>query len=342
MTGSLAQVNADFATLADNEATAASDTISLSASDSLGNSSAAASINVQVTGQNYTLTTASTTITGTEANDTITAKNVTLLSHDHISGGGGTNTLVLSEGGSFDLGASAQLANIQTVSAAEGQAATSGGAGGMQYVYLRDGLNVMLNVASGTAATGNTNPETIMIYGGADSSVINLGSGTDDVVLGSATETINLSKTGIALIQGISSQAGALISGSTSQATTNLEITDAGGIAVLNIADTNLTAKLDGATNLMLSKMQFITADGSAGGSNITALATNQTLLGGAGDTLIGSTAFGDLFKGSSTLLNQDIIQNFGGSDQLDLTDMLASKVTSLTWPPGNGDGWHP
>jgi hypothetical protein len=338
ITGSLAQVNADLATLTDTDTTAGSDTITVATADSLGNQ-ATASIAVQLLGQNYTLTTAPATITGTVANDTITATSGTLLSHDHIDGGTGTNTLVLSGGGSFDLGAPAQLADIQIVSAAEGQVATSGGTSGVQYVYLRDGMNVTLNVASGTPTAGNSNPETITIYGGADSSVINLGSGTDNVVLGSATETINVSKTGTALIQGISSQAGALINGSTNQTATSLEITDSGGTAVLNSADTNLTVKLDGATNLTLSKMQFITADGSAGGSTITALASNQTLLGGAGDTLIGSTAFGDLFKGTSALLNQNVIQNFGGSDQIDLTDILASKVTSFIWGTGTGGG---
>lgn len=93
-----------------------------------------------------------------------------------------------------------------------------------------------------------------------------------------------------------------------------------------------------GATNLMLSPMQFVGASGSAG-STITALGANQTLLGGAGDTLIGSTAFGDLFKGTAASMNHDIIRNFGGSDQIDITNILASKVTKLTWTPGTGGG---
>jgi hypothetical protein len=339
ISGSLAQVNADLATLTDTDAVAASDTITLTATDNFGNSATPATVAIQVVGQNDTLTAAPTTIVGTAANDTITATNSTLISRDHIDGGGGTNTLVLSGSGSFDLGAPAQLINIQQVSATTGQApASGGGAGGVQTVYLRDGLNVTLNVAAGVTAAGNTNPQTITIYGGADSSVINLGGGVEDVVLGSATETVTASATGTAFIQGLSSQAGSLIVGS-SQASTSLEITDTGGTAVLNAADSNLTVKLDGATNLMLNKMQFITADGSVGGSTITALATNQTLLGGAGDTLIGSTAYGDFFEGSSALLNQDIIQNFGGSDQIDLTDILASKVTGLNWIAGNGGG---
>jgi hypothetical protein len=83
----------------------------------------------------------------------------------------------------------------------------------------------------------------------------------------------------------------------------------------------------------------FIIADGSVGSSTITALVANQTLLGGTGDTLVGATAFGDLFKGTSVLLNGDTIKNFGGSDQIDLTDVTESKVTGLTYTPGSGSG---
>jgi hypothetical protein len=203
---------------------------------------------------------------------------------------------------------------------------------------MRSGLNVTLNVASGTPATGNTNPETINIYGSADTSVFNLGNGTDDVVLGSATETVNASKTGTAVIQGLSSQAGALIVGN-SQTTTTLNITDTGGTAVLNTADTELTVKVTGATNLTLSTMRFITADGSAGNSTLTALASGQTMIGGTGDTLVGFTGFGDLFEGTAALLNQDMIKNFGGSDQIDLTNILESQVTGLGWTPDSGGG---
>ena len=339
LTGTLAQVNADLATLSDTDATLPSDTIAVTATDSLGNSAVAASIAIQFVGTTYTLTPAPVTITGTAENDTIIATNATLISPDHISGGAGANRLVLSGGGSFDLGAPSQLASIQVVSAAEGQApVTAGSLTGIQTIYMRSGLNVTLNVASGTPATGNTNPETINIYGSADSSVFNLGNGTDDVVLGSATETVNASKTGTAVIQGLSSQAGALIVGN-SQTTTTLNITDTGGTAVLNTADTELTVKLTGATNLTLSTMRFITADGSAGNSTLTALASGQTMIGGTGDTLVGFTGFGDLFEGTAALLNQDMIKNFGGSDQIDLTNILESQVTGLGWTPDSGGG---
>jgi hypothetical protein len=338
ITGSLAQVNADLATLTDNDATVAEDTISISTSDSLGNTGTTATTTVQFVGTTYTLTAAPKTITGGYGNDTIIATNATLISPDHIDGGGGTNSLELSGGGSFDLGAPATLTNIQTVSAAEGQAPTGSGMTGVQTIYMRSGLNVTLNVASGTPAGGNSNPETIFIYGNADSSTFNLGDGTDNVVLGSATETVNASATGTALIQGLSTQAGALINGN-GQTTTQLQITDSGGTATLNAADTELTVKLDGATNLTLSKMGFITADGSVGNSTITALAANQTLLGGVGDTLVGASVFGDLFKGTSILMNGDSIKNFGGTDLIDLTDINESKVTGLSYTPGSGSG---
>jgi hypothetical protein len=339
ITGTLAQVNADLATLTVNDSVVAADTISISTSDSLGNTGTTATTTVQFVGTTYTLTAAPRTIAGTYANDTIVATNATLISPDHIDGGGGANSLTLSGGGTFDLGAPATLANIQTVSASEGQAPTSGSSPtGIQTIYMRSGLNVTLNVASGTPAGGNSNPETITIYGASDSSTFNLGKGTDNVVLGSAAETVNASATGTALIQGLSTQAGALITGNT-QATTQLEITDSGGTATLNAADTQLTVKLDGATNLTLSKMGFITADGSVGGSTLTALAANQTLLGGVGDTLVGASVFGDLFKGTSILMNGDSIKNFGGTDLIDLTDINESKVTGLSYTPGSGSG---
>jgi hypothetical protein len=85
--------------------------------------------------------------------------------------------------------------------------------------------------------------------------------------------------------------------------------------------------------------MGFVSADGSVGNSTLTALAANQTLLGGGGDTLVGATVFGDLFKGTSILLNGDIIKNFGGTDLIDLTDINESKVTGLSYTPGSGSG---
>ena len=194
---------------------------------------------------------------------------------------------------------------------------------------MRDGLDLTVNVASGTAAKGNTNPETITIYGGANKDVINLGTGTDTVVLGGTGEVVN-GGGGTALVKATAALAGACVSGGTG--TTTLEITT-GGTATLNAATTKLTVKLDAATNLTLSKMGFITAIGSASNDTITALAANQTLTGGSGtDTLIGSGSYGDTFKDTVAGLSGDTIRLFGGSDVIDLTDLDFSTFKPLAY----------
>jgi hypothetical protein len=91
--------------------------------------------------------------------------------------------------------------------------------------------------------------------------------------------------------------AGVLVAG-TLAAPKTLEIAG-GGTAALNAADTYATVQLDGATNLSLGQMGFISAVGDVSGNTITAAAANQTLGGLAGgDTLVGYAGFGDTFRG--------------------------------------------
>ncbi len=259
-------------------------------------------------------------------NDTIVALANTLNSRDSIDGGTGTNTLQLSGGGAFDLGAPAKLANIQKVTATEGQAASGALPATAPVITLRDGLNVTLTIANGAPATGNANPETVTIFGGADASTINLGTGTAVVYLDGAAETLN-AKTGTAFVIGASSTAGTLIQGN-SAAKTNLELTT-GGTAVLNAASTKLTVTLDAATNLSLSGMGFVNAIGSAGADTITAKAAGQTLTGGLGaDTLNGFASGGDTFSDTSAGLNLDTITGWAAGDVIALTDMIFAKTT--------------
>ena len=220
-------------------------------------------------------------------NDLFIATNGALNGRDNITGGpGGPNTLELSGGGVFDLTAPKTLANIQVVDASEGQAGYTNGGTSLpntsQVVFLRDGLNVTLDVAGATPNAANPNPEAITIYGGADSDVINLGAGSDTVVLGSATETVNAGS-GAALVQATATLADALVNGAASSQTV-LEITN-GGTATLNPNTSHATVQLDAATNLTLSKMGFITAIGEAASNSITAAATNQTLESTGGGT---------------------------------------------------------
>ncbi len=216
-------------------------------------SAAGTILNDDTAGQIYVLTPVPVTIAAGIGNDLFIAKGSTLNSHDRIDGGGGYNQLQLSGSGSFDLAAPALFSNMQLILASEGQAAGGGTANGTQMIYLRDGLNVTLNVASGTPNPADPNPETVTIYGTADNSIINLGGGRDSVVLGSAGETVH-GGTGAALVQATVATAGALVSGGSGKGTP--EITD-GGAATLTDATTSVTVKLDAATHLTLSKMGF-------------------------------------------------------------------------------------
>jgi Ca2+-binding RTX toxin-like protein len=191
---------------------------------------------------------------------------------------------------------------------------------------LNTGTIISLTGSGNVVVGGNGNN---IITGGIGKNWVNLGNGNDRVTLGSAAEMVN-GGGGTALVQAATGTAGALINGSSGA--TTLEITN-GGAATLNAATTDVTVRLDAATNLKLSKMGFVAAIGSAGNDTITAEAANQTLTGGAGaDTLIGYSAFGDDFSDTSAGLNGDTITRFGGSDVIDLTDLTATKAKPLAY----------
>jgi Ca2+-binding RTX toxin-like protein len=353
-------------------------------------------------------------VTGS-GNDTLVATSGTLRAGQTIATGGSGNTLLLQGTGSFDLRTPAVLSGIQTLDL-QGAAA-----GQSQIVWLRDGLDLTLNVQDGAA---------VAVYGAANNDIINLGSGNAIVHLGSAGGTVNggsgneafyvtaatigatikggsgtnwlevtgggtlamggnivnvpnvyldnaasydftanataglavyassgsdtivigaasqkvFGSTGALTVQATAATAGAKVVGGSGGAT--LEITN-GGTATLNAADTNLTVKLDAATNLNLGGPGFITAIGAAGGDTIAAGGANQTLVStGGSDTLIGSAKFGDTFQGSAAGLAGDVIKGFGGSDAIDITDMIAASVHPLSFNASTGgltvtDGTH-
>ena len=117
-------------------------------------------------------------VEGNTGGDTIIVPGRQLWSTSGIDLGGGGNTLTLQGGGYFDLRAPAVLTGVQTLNAQEGQGS------GEQTVYLRDGLDLTVNVAS--SAGGG-----IVIHGADNADVINLGSGNDTVYVGGANETVN-------------------------------------------------------------------------------------------------------------------------------------------------------
>jgi hypothetical protein len=293
-------------------------------------------------GPTFTLTPMPTTLNPAAGTDTFIAINGALNARDSITGGssGGLNTLDLSGAGVFDLQAPKVLANIQIVNASD----TQPGIG--QTVFLRDALNVTLNVAS----LATPNPGGITIYGGNDSSIINLGTGTDTVVLGSAKEVVN-GGGGTALVQATTAFAGAAVEG-TAAGQTTLEITNAGTATItLNASTTYATVQLDAANVLALNKMGFITGIAEAANSTITAGAAKQTLESVAGgSTLNGYSGFGDLFLGTSAGLNGDTISHFGGAgtlaEKIDITDLAPTASLTYTGTTTQGtlmlsDGTH-
>ena len=174
--------------------------------------------------------------------------------------------------------------------------------------------------------------------------VIHAGGGGDTIAVGAASQAV-FGSAGALTVQAAAAEAGVLIKVGSGGAA--LEITS-GGTATLNAADTNLSVTLDAATNLQLGTLGFITVTGAAaGGDTIRAGGANQTLVStGGNDTLVGSAKFGDTFEGSSAGLAGDVIKGFGGSDVIDITDMIAGSVQPLAFNAVTGvltvaDGTH-
>ncbi len=146
------------------------------------------------------------------------------------------------------------------------------------------------------------------------------GSGAaDTITVGAKTQSVNANG-GAVHVDATAKNAGAKISGAAGAV---LEITTPGTIT-LNSGDSDLTVQLDKAGTLTLNKASFISATAQAAASTLNAAATGQTLSSVAGgDSLVGYSGFGDTFSGTSAGLNTDMITNFGGSDVIDVTDLI-------------------
>ena len=105
-----------------------------------------------------------------------------------------------------------------------------------------------------------------------------------------------------------------------------------GGVTTLNANDTDLTVTLAKPTVLSLSQQGFLTVDGGNGGDRIYAEAAGQTLIGGTGDFLMGSSAEGDVFQGTAAALDLNEIGNFAGTDVIDVTDLAPGSGLVLDY----------
>ncbi|HEV2677094.1 MAG TPA: hypothetical protein VGV37_21370, partial [Aliidongia sp.] len=331
LTGTVAQVNADLATLRYLGSSAGSDTIDVNASDALGGHAVQTMIGVTVNnpaGSNFILTTGQDTFHGGAGNDTFTAVTRTLSANDVIDGGGGTNTLALVGGGTFALQTPTTLTNIQTITAQEGQTSYIGPtqtfASQVQTITLRDGLDATVNVTAAAVNAGNPKVPTITITGAHNAAVINLASGADVVTVGDARETVHGGSGNDTIIVNAAT-IGATIDGGTGNST--LDVTGGGTVTMgSSVTDIRTVALVAGATAY-----------------NFTANAiSGLTITGGSGhDTFTGSSGGGDTFKNSASLFNGDTIKNLTAlTDTLDFTDVNASTVATPTYHDnGNGTG---
>jgi autotransporter passenger strand-loop-strand repeat protein len=309
-------------------------TITWQASDSAGTSNTVSST-IDV-GEIDNLTTGPDTIEGGVGNDIIIATNNTLSTGDQIDGGGGTNTLELVGAGTFNMAVPATLADIQTITAQEGQAAYA--AGGTTYpaqnqiVTLRNGLNATVDVSADAAVDpGNPKAPTITIIGAQNAAVINLAAGNDTVQAGDPRETVNLG-TGNDTILVTSATIGATIGNGTG--TNTLEVTGGGTMAMGgSIGDIATVLLASAATpyNFTANAISSLTVDDlDTGADTVQAGGADQTLTGGGVGKLemVGSSAGNDTFKNASTLFNGHSIQGFGpNGDVIDLTNVSPTSV---------------
>lgn len=196
------------------------------------------------------------------------------------------------------------------------------------------GFNQVHLMGGTTGATGYTftanNTQDLTIVG---------SKGNDVITAGDASQTIDtLGQNSI--VEATAATAGVRVAG-VGGSTPTLEISG-GGSATLNGKNGHgLLVKIDQAMLLNLGTTAFITATAVTGGTTLTAAAANQTLVSMAGgDTLIGATATNtwlDTFKGTAAGLNGDVIENFGKSDVIDITDMLPGSGIVYTASPTNG-----
>ena len=150
----------------------------------------------------YVLAVGPNSIVGADGGDIFQASSGALNSHDSLTGGNGANILQLTGAGSFDIGAPKVFANIQTINAQEGQAASGTLAATNQVLFLRDGGTEAVNVAASKAATGNNNAVGITIYDGNDTNSFTLAAGSDTLYLGAGNDTVTLGGTKNSIVAG--------------------------------------------------------------------------------------------------------------------------------------------
>ena len=294
----------------------------------------------------FHLTKGTDTIDGGSGNNTIIAISNTATAGDHIDGGTGSSTLALQGPGTFNLTLPKTLANVETITAEEGQPAYSGGgqtfAAQNQIIVLRAGLDATVNVEPDASLNAN-NPKaaTITIVGAANHDAINLASGNDVVTVGSG-ETVNLG-TGNNTIIVNARTIGAAIGGGTGQNT--LDVTGGGTMTMgSNITDIAkvLLSPASAAYHFNANAISglTITDNSTATPDALIAGGVHQTLMGGGAGmvTFTGSSAGQATFKDTAALFNHDSIAGFrDNGDVIDLSDVSPTALKALGYVQTTG-----
>ncbi|MGE0108349.1 MAG: calcium-binding protein [Bdellovibrionales bacterium] len=284
---------------------------------------------------NITLNARAPSVIGSDGDDIITAVNGSLRSTNSIDAAGGDNTLRLSGAGTFDLRAPVQLDNIQTIETQEGQTGYTSEDGSISFpsarqaVYLRDGMDATVNVASAEINESNPRSAGITIYGADNAATINLGSGDDTVYLGSASEIVN-GCSGNSTFYVNSETIGATINGGSG---VNRLVVKGGGEAAMgdNISGISSVYLANAAVDttqpdyvLNVNDINGLTVYGSTGDDTITVGNATQIINGNGGNdrTIVDVETVGALVRGGSGI---DTLEIVGGG-----TAVMNSSCSSI------------
>lgn len=207
--------------------------------------------------------------------------------------------------------------------------------GGNSFLGVKDGgTSIMGSNISGFSQVhlmgGTAGAAGFSFTANATRNLIIVGSkGNDVITAGDASQTIDtLGQSSV--VQATAATAGVRVQAITGTATLDIS---GGGSATLNSDNKHgLFVRIDQAMLLNLGGTAFITATAVTAGTTLTAGAAYQTLISLAGGaTFIGATATNtwlDTFKGTASGLNADVIENFGKTDVIDITDVQPGGIS--------------
>jgi len=230
---------------------------------------------------------------------------------------------------------------ILVVTGATVGATISGGSGrnilqvtGGGVAAMGSNITGIASVSLAAAPPGQTQPAYIFTANQLHGLEISDGSnGNDIITLGDASQIVKTGNGDVKVKATATTASARIITGSGHDV---LDI-GGGGTAVLNPLTSNITVKLDQATNLTLSGKSGVTAIGSGGGDTILAEAAGQTLTGnGGGDTLLGFSGGGDLFRDTVAGFTGVTIGGFTAPDDIiDVTDLKFDGASALQYFQG-------